>query len=160
VGNDPVNFNDPSGRLAFFLHFGITYAAARDSGRGFVDSAGLAWNTMMVDKGTQNVTMGDANQHAMLGENVDGEYQSAEQGLQAINDIIANAPLPTAIHAAQDAATPDHYLERWEGPSLDLKTATHLINDTFPTLGTIKNAYNNTFDVLSDRANRGVGGGK
>ncbi|MGB4923379.1 MAG: RHS repeat-associated core domain-containing protein, partial [Candidatus Nitrotoga sp.] len=153
VGNNPVNLVDPDGKLAFFWHAGITYAAARDSGRGFVDSLALAWNTMMVDKGTQSTAAIDANIHAMLGTIKDANgkdiYQTGGQGLQAINGIIANAPLPTAIHTTQDAATPDHYLKPWEGAGFNWDTITHLVHDTFPSVGTITNAYSNTMNVLS-----------
>lgn len=109
----------------------------------------------MADVGTQTTAAADANIHAMLGTNADGEYQSLAQGLQAINGIIANAPLPTATHATQDAATPDHYLAEWRGAGWNLETVTHLLHDTFPSWDTISNAYNNTLDVLSNRANTG-----
>lgn len=110
---------------------------------------------MMVDKDTQTTAAFDANIHAMLGTNANGEYQSLAQGLQAINGIIANAPLPTAMHTTQDAATPDHYLAEWRGAGWNVDTVTHLLHDTFPSVDTIRNAYNNTLDVLSSRANTG-----
>jgi hypothetical protein len=158
VNNNPTNLVDPDGKLAFFWHAGITYVAARDSGMGFVDSLALAWNTMMVDKGTQSTVAADANKHAMLGTvgkdaNGNAKYQSPAEGLQAINGIIANDPLPTALHTSQDAATPDHFLERWVGAGFNLETVTHLLHDTFPSIDTITNAYNNTLDALSNRVN-------
>ena len=158
VNGNPINLVDPDGKLAFFWHAGIAYAAARDSGMGFADSVALAWNTMKVDfDGTQSTAAIDANIHAMrgvTGKDADGNniYQSSAEALQAINGIIANSSpdsLHTAIHATQDAATPDHYLEKWLGFGFNWDTVMHLVHDTFPSVGTITNAYSNTMNVLS-----------
>ena len=81
----------------------------------FPSSVKLAWGAMMADKGTQGTSASDTNIHAMLGvigtdSNGQSVYQTADQGLQAINNILATAPLPIAVHTSQDAATPLHYL--------------------------------------------------
>ena len=56
------------------------------------------------------------------------------------------------MHAAQDAETPDHYLKPWEGFGLNMETVTHVVDDIFPSLDTISNAYNSTLNVLYSRS--------
>ncbi|HLA26262.1 MAG TPA: RHS repeat-associated core domain-containing protein [Syntrophales bacterium] len=149
VQNDPVNFSDPSGLLAFPWHFGITYVAARDSGAGVWDSLKLGWNAMAVDfaSGSQGRSADVTMQHAMAGILPYGRPQNVEQALAATNDFIQNSSttgnIASAIHAAQDLATPGHAGQLWEGFS-----ASHVLGDIFPSLNTINQAYQNTKNCL------------
>lgn len=148
VGNNPVNFSDPSGLLAFPWHFGITFVAAMNSGRGFGESLGLAWNATVVDfaSGSQGRSAAATVQHAMAGPG-----QSSAQAIADANDYIQSnisSNLPGAIHAAQDLATPGHAGQPWSGFGLNSETATHILGDVFPSLSTINQAYQNTKSCL------------
>ena len=147
----PLDMIDPTGNLAFFWHFSITYDAARACGRGVLGSLGLAWQTMAVDFGTQGTTAADSNIHAMVGT-TGGQGQTDRQSVadawQAILDIESSAPLNVALHTAQDSATPDHYLHSWHGAHLDRATLLHLIHDTFPTDATVDMARSVTATIM------------
>ena len=149
TANNPVNFVDPLGLLAFFWHEGITYVAARNSGYGVMDSLSLAFNTAAVDfSGSQGQSPADTVQHAMAGKISPKVWQSPTQAITATNAYIQSSinsgNLPGAIHAAQDLATPAHAGERWRGFGLNWETFKHIYEDIDPTWSTIKNAYQNT----------------
>jgi hypothetical protein len=118
ANGNPITYTDPSGQLAVFWHFGITYEADRSCGGGILDSLKVAYQTMAVDFGSQGTSPADTNIHAMLGTtdaNGQPSLQSPSDATQAINSILNNAPLYVALHTAQDAATPAHFLQPWNG---------------------------------------------
>ncbi|MBI4619434.1 MAG: RHS repeat-associated core domain-containing protein [Desulfobacterales bacterium] len=151
VGNNPVTLIDPSGQLAFFWHEAITYVAARNSGRGVWDSLKLAFNNAAVDfSGTQGQNAAAVVQHAMA-----TPVQSPQQAITATNAYIqasiSSGNLAGATHAAQDLATPGHAGQPWSGFGLNWETAKHLLGDTFPSLSTINQAYQNTKGILNPK---------
>jgi len=174
---NPLKFTDPDGKLALPWHFGITYVAARDSGRSFTQSVSLAWKTMMVDlrSGSQGTDAEHTKVHAMAGTiGETGKYQTREQALQATkgfieSNITGGGDVPGALHATEDLATPRHAGEQWKGFTLspvplsgdifdsnkvkehfkDFKeTMGHLGGDIAPSPTTVRNAYRNAVDVL------------
>jgi len=154
VGNNPVTLIDPNGQLAFFWHFGITFVAARNSGYGIWDSAKLAWKAMAVDfaSGSQGQNPEATRQHAMASPG-----QSRAQAISATNAYIQSSinsdNIAGAVHAAQDLATPQHNGRPWTG-----FTAAHVIGDVFPSWSTIKQAYQNTIQVISGSYGSGYSG--
>lgn len=156
VRNNPVNFNDPNGELAFYWHFGITYVAARNSGYGVWNSLKLASNAMMPDfrRGANSTDWTRTREHGMGGY-VNGEPQTYGEGIASINNYIQNARLGDAIHAGQDLVTPGHSGNLWEGHL----TLGHALGDAYPSLSTIKQAYEITKQISSGNVGSGYGGG-
>jgi RHS repeat-associated protein len=154
VVNNPVNFVDPWGLLAYFpWHEGITYVAARNSGYSVMDSLSLAMNTAAVDfSGTQGKNSADTVQHAMAAS----VGQTSAEAIAATNVYIQSSinigNLPGAIHATQDLATPLHAGQPWHGFNwLEWETYKHILGDVFPSWGTIKQAYQNTKGILNPK---------
>ncbi len=153
VSGNPVTLMDLTGNLSFDLHHDITLVAALACGKSLGDSLKLAYQTMMVDFGTQGTNASDANIHAMLGTtDVNGTLvmQTPAEAQQQINQILETASLRVRLHTAQDMATPDHYLQPWNGfkwSSWD--TYKHIWHDLFPSFGTIMEAYRNSKAELS-----------
>ena len=159
VENNPVNFIDPSGQLAFFYHGWITYSEARNSGYGVLSSLNIAANVMAVDSnffnpGTQGTNWEATRQHAMAGE---GEiahsiYQTPQQAMAATNAYIQenfnSGNYAAAIHAAQDLVTPAHAGQEWRSFGLNWETVRHIWGDIFPSKGTLSQARQNTRDCL------------
>lgn len=149
VLNDPVNFVDPVGLMAFYLHYGVTAVAALDSGYGLADSLSLAWKTMAVDSapGSQGTNPGATVRHGMASRN-----QNPTEAILATNIYIRSSinsgNLAEAIHAAQDLATPGHAGKQWPGINWNWETVNHMLRDSFPSLATIKQAYQNTLGIL------------
>jgi RHS repeat-associated protein len=149
VANDPINAIDPSGRQAFFWHFGITYGAARNSGLGVWDSMKHGWAVTREDRNATDRSASAANVHAMAGETASGQYQSREEALAAADLNMATGSLPSAIHTGQDY--PGHNGESMENWGWNWSTAGHILNDLFPSLDTISQAYQNTQKIFSNR---------
>jgi hypothetical protein len=159
VGNNPVTLVDPSGQLAFFWHRYLTLAAALNSGYSFGDSWNLAHDAMRVDfefanPGSQAKTPEGVRQHGM---SCCGQTES--QAIANTNTYIQNSinagNRGSAIHAAQDLVTPQHAGHEWSG-----YTVSHVLGDIFPSLSTIKQAYQNTTQILRGSRNSGGGSGK
>jgi hypothetical protein len=151
ANGNPLSYKDPSGQLALFWHFLITYNANRACGGGVLGSLKLAYQTMAVDFGSQGTSPSDTNIHAMLGTtdaNGQPSLQSPSDAMQAINSILNDAPLYVALHTAQDAATPAHFLQPWNGFQWDWTTAAHLWGDVFPSSATVDKAQKNSMAVL------------
>ncbi|WP_337288533.1 RHS repeat-associated core domain-containing protein [Candidatus Methylomirabilis sp.] len=148
VLNDPVNFVDPNGQFALHLHFGITYAAARDSGYGVIDSLSLAWNVMREDRSALSHDPDFTKIHAMGGRLPNGDYQTPAEAIVAANAYIGDAsnPLSGRIHAAQDL--PIHAGESMKAFGWNWSTVQHLFRDIFGG-GAIGQAYQNTRAVLN-----------
>jgi RHS repeat-associated protein len=148
VGNNPMMMVDPSGHLAAPWHFIITYAASRDAGNGILTSLKNGWDAMAVDfaAGSQSTLSFAANQHAMSGYDIN-RYQTSLEAIQATKSFIQDSAFYNpagARHAAQDLATPLHAGKEWKGFGFDMETVSHLLGDLFPSISTIKEAYNNT----------------
>lgn len=154
TANNPVNWMDPEGLLAFFWHFGITAVASWNAGYGVVDSLSLSWRTMGVDfaSGSQGQNWEATRQHAMAGRLPDGIRQTREQAIEATNayvkESICSGNRPGAIHAAQDLATPGHAGKPWSGFGFNWETLAHIFGDVFPSWSTIKGAYRSTISIL------------
>src|SRR4030042_5372290 len=124
--------------------------AAMNSGKSFSESLSLAWNATAVDfaSGSQGQNPEAVVQHAM-----GTPVQSPEQAIAAANAYIQSSTtsgnFPAAIHAAQDLATPGHAGQPWSGFGLDWGTVKHILGDIFPSLTTIKQAYQNTKGILN-----------
>ncbi len=153
VGNNPVNGTDPSGKAAFFWHFGITYWAARDSGMGVFDSLDLGWDAMAYDFQEGSQATSNSNAHYML---VPRQSVAAGQlGIQNfIDDQMFLGNTGVASHTTVDGPfhAPNGVLEVWNGTEntswLDL--GIHMIHDTFPSFSTIAAAYNANVNLLSN----------
>ena len=153
VGNNAVNRTDPSGKAAFFWHFGITFAAGLSSGLGVVDSLGVAWDAMAYDFVQNSQLPANANTHYMLEPD-----QNAAAGLIGIESFIDNqmglGNSGVASHTTVDGPfhAPNGNLEVWNGTEntswLDL--GIHMIHDTFPSFSTIAAAYNANVNLLSN----------
>jgi RHS repeat-associated protein len=167
VDNNPVNNNDPSGKLALPWHFFISYNAASDSGLSFTESINIAWEATAADFGTQSQYWYDTSQHGMIGLYPVGSwddvsityiYQTPEQALDGANQLIDyNLGLGTAqgygtaLHALQDLEVPLHQGHTWT-PGLSWENTVHYYNDIFPSFDTISNAYNSSLDALGGSA--------
>ncbi len=158
VGNNPVRTTDPSGLLAFPWHFGITFVGALNSGYGIAESFRLGWNVAAVDftSGSQGTSAEVTAQYAMAGILPDGSRQTSAEAIAATNAYIqasiTSGNLAGALHAAQDLATPGHDGQPWRGFGLNWATVKHLFGDTFPSFSTIKQAYQNTRNILNRSA--------
>jgi hypothetical protein len=145
--NDPVNLVDPSGLLVFPWHFGLTFAVAFSSGRGFVESTRLGWQTVAADIGTQGTAPQQTNLHAMAGRG-QSPGEAIEATIWQVGGSCSQDSLATRIHAAQDLATPEHAGKPWGGFHFDWATAKHFWGDIFPSITTIFRADDNTRHVL------------
>jgi hypothetical protein len=150
VKNNPLNFTDPSGLLAFRWHFLITFSAAVATERSFSESLVLAWQVMAVDFGSQGFNQEDTVKHAMANEG-----QSREQAISATKEFISTSSakdnLAEAIHATQDLATPDHAGKPWTGFGINFETFKHIVWDAFPSRSTIIEACRNTETLLEKK---------
>jgi RHS repeat-associated protein len=172
---NPIRYVDPDGKLSFPWHFGITYKAARDSGKSFTASMSLAWDAMAVDwrKGSQGTDAEHTRMHAMAGKQKDGTYQSKEQAIQEtkkfIEQSIKGGDTAAAVHAGEDLPAGGHGGHEWKGFTFSpipfskdimdwekvkshfgdfTETVEHIWKDTFPSLGTIREAYGNAVDII------------
>lgn len=150
VKNNPLNFTDPNGLLAFRWHFLITFSAAVATERSFSESLVLAWQVMAVDFGSQGFNQEDTVKHAMANEG-----QSREQAISATKEFISTSlakdNLAEAIHATQDLATPDHAGKPWTGFGINFETFKHIVGDVFPSRSTIIEACKNTETLLEKK---------
>lgn len=143
VANNPINFVDSNGLLAFFWHFYITLAAAWNTGHGVIGSLSLAMNTMAVDFGE---SADDTVRHAMA---IPG--QSRTEAIAATIEYIQKSKcgdLPGGVHASQDLVTPGHDGKVWLGYKFNPETVTHILGDVLPSFSTINRAYQNTIQYL------------
>ncbi|MFC1867172.1 Ig-like domain-containing protein [Thermodesulfobacteriota bacterium] len=156
VGDNPVNDVDPNGLLSADYHAGITLMASLRSKKGLMDNLKLAWQTAVVDfsESSQEKDIKATRQHAMSGLLPDGTYQMSAEAIEAteefIKESIKSGNIANAIHAVQDLFTPRHAGQEWRGLDFDLESALHILGDIFPSWDTIKKAYQNTKQILSD----------
>jgi RHS repeat-associated protein len=90
VRNNPVNLIDPRSKLAFYWHFGITFAAALNSGYGLSDSWSLANNVMAEDRSALSHNPNDTVIHAMDGQLPGGGYQASAGAIATATTYINN----------------------------------------------------------------------
>jgi RHS repeat-associated protein len=149
VGGNPVSRIDPNGLLWWGAHFSISYSAGRASGMGILQSLSLAWDVMMVDKGTQSSNASDTVIHTMAGK-INGKMQTECEAKEAADAYINNPanPLERRIHAAQDRAAPWHYGQAWSDDLTFWDKAQHIWHDVFYGSAVGQAAFDGTIGVL------------
>ncbi|MDH5693424.1 MAG: RHS repeat-associated core domain-containing protein [Gammaproteobacteria bacterium] len=133
VHNNPVMYTDPSGLLATWDHWQITYDSVIAFGYGETYARSLADAVVRVDEGTQTSRPEHTNIHGgMIGDN-----QNIGDALSAFANLIVDpqTPLEVKIHAIQDAAAPWHLGQEWDPISNPLDALWHLLRDAFPGAG-------------------------
>jgi len=156
VRNNPISLVDPDGQLAFFWHFGITFAAGLKSGMGIGQSLKYGWYAAAPDlrpsawSSTQEAQVG----HALSGTPAPGTARlDPQQALQATEAFVSQnlrssdiVKQGEAFHATQDV--PQHQGERW--PPSDTwfgdvaKGIAHIVRDIFPSPSVVGEAYDRT----------------
>jgi len=118
ANNNPYRFVDPDGRWATWIHYRITYNAAKQAGYTDTAAKALAKDVVAVDKGTQSGNASDTNIHAMAGMLPDGSMQTPEEAIAATHDLIRNpnTPVERRLHAAQDGTATHHLGQVWHDP--------------------------------------------
>jgi RHS repeat-associated protein len=146
VTNNPINFIDPSGKLAFPYHGYASLYAGLMEGRGW-ESFRYAWDSMWTDYGTQSNLASDTNIHGTAGYIPGVGYQTPEQGilgaLQRVADEKACGRHGSAMHTLQDLETPWHAGWEWRGnnPFTNWDALGHWFLDWVPTPLTLKATY-------------------
>lgn len=100
---------------------------------GISQSLSLAWNVMMVDRGTQGTSTSDTVIHAMAGRKANGDMLTPCEAKQAADAYISDPAnnLYRRIHAAQDRAAPWHYGQPWSDDLTFSDKAGHIWSDVF-----------------------------
>lgn len=150
TANNPVRFTDPKGLLIAPWHFVITYVAAWNSDSGVWDSLKLAWEVTSQDPPPwvkMDKSADEANTHAMIGKLPTGTYQTPEEALAEINEIIEKGD-PRGLHATQDF--PVHNLETMEDWDWNWSTVKHVLKDIFDIPSVIE-AYKRTKKALNKK---------
>jgi RHS repeat-associated protein len=155
TGNSPTNFTDPSGKSNPVIHVVEGYWGARDAGMGVLGSLNLAFNSTLVDIGTQGLGAGMTNIHAMAGELPDGTYQTSQQAYQGTQATMSEALSensqytdPFNAHTIADSYSDSHNY----GP--DTSTMTWLDPwHALPDLVYHRAARNSIANYLRDRMN-------
>jgi hypothetical protein len=149
-----VNLRDPKGLLISPWHRVITVIAAWNSGLSVSDSLKLASDVASKDSPPwENVdkSANASNVHTMGGwikiDPNTNEYtwQTRDETLSKVLDIIQKGDLPSALHALQDL--PGHNLESMEDFDLNWSTVKHVLRDIFDIFWMYR-AYENTKKFL------------
>jgi hypothetical protein len=154
VSNNPLSKTDSDGHLSSPWHFAITFVAALNTDHSISDSAKMAAQNTAVDfrKGSQGTDAASTNMHAMRGTTKDGSIQTTAEGhagtAKVVTDAMKKGDTALAGHDAIDAAVPLHDGHVWEGLGLNVDTAKHELEDSFPSALTIVIAYGNEKSVL------------
>ena len=156
VGNDPVNFTDPSGMLLYPWHVALSFQGMRNAGFGIVDSASRGFGAANVDfrSGSQGTDAASTAMHAMGGlvpGTRDGYllpqvFQSIATGLvNAVN----NKDYNLAQHIVVDWPAAGHGGKTWVGGRgpLGIPDTDHLLGDTFPSTEVRNAAVRNATQV-------------
>lgn len=152
LANDPINWVDSSGLLACWWHFELTLSSGLRSHYGWSKSLGLAWDAVLADWGSQGYDAASTAQHAMAGMLPNGKPEGSSQAIDNAKRFVARnrktGNLGKAVHAAQDLATPGHAGKPWGGFGWNWETVAHIWGDTFPSLNTLVNALQNSYDAM------------
>jgi len=146
VGNNPVNWIDPWGKLAFPYHGFVSLFAGWAEGWGW-QSFKLAWDSMAADFGTQTNLASDTNIHGMAGYipglGYQEPYEAILAAMQRVADEKACGRHGSAMHTLQDLETPWHAGREWRGnnPLLNWDAIGHWTLDWLPTIFTLKATY-------------------
>jgi len=152
VKNRPTRFIDPSGLLASWWHYGITYIAVLAKTGDHGTATDMAVKATAVDDapGSQGIDVSATSQHAMRGyigekDRFQSPWESDLSTKKYINDNKCRN-LPGAIHAAQDSNSSAHNGMVWNGEL----TLRHLINDMLPSPATIYRSFIDTYRLLGN----------
>lgn len=144
-----MNWTDPSGLLASYWHYGITYSAAREAGYSVSDSHTIAMAVVNEDRNATDRSASAANTHAMAGQLFPGgPYQTQIQAIAEAQNIMQNGELSEALHAGEDL--PGHNGESMEQWGWNFPTLLHIQNDLYPSWSTMRQAYQNALDILEN----------
>lgn len=152
VGGNPSMMSDPSGKLAFLWHGGITFAAALETGHGW-GSFGIAWDAMAADftefNGVHSQNTANSNIHGMA---IPG--QSVEDAMLGHSSFISSqlsaGNLGYAAHAVQDPYSASHAgFQEYNSNMSISEWGMHLLQDTFPSPSRISGAYNATVNMFN-----------
>jgi RHS repeat-associated protein len=146
VRNNPINFIDPWGKLAFPYHGFASLFAGLMEGSGW-ESFTYAWDSMWTDYATQSELASDTNIHGMAGYIPGVGYQTPQQAilmaLQRVADERACGRHGSAMHTLGDLETPWHAGWEWRGnnPLTNWDAIGHWFLDWVPTPLTLKATY-------------------
>ncbi len=157
--NNPYKFVDPDGKFAVWVHWSITYSAARDAGYGIGASIGHANRAWMADwePGSQGKDAAAAARHAMRAiESTKAEAADLNRSLVAT--AVIRGDLGLAAHAIQDRFASGHSdFTLWEGfGELGfVGMLSHLWADMFPSSDARSGAYQATKSMFAGARNSG-----
>jgi RHS repeat-associated protein len=158
--NSPYSFVDPNGEFAVWVHWRITYSAARTAGYGFLDSVRYANRSFMVDFGTQGKDALSTAHHAMRAAgNSPAEAGAMNRAL--VSNAVASGDLGLAAHAIQDRYAEGHAnFTLWEGfTKLGFWGAlAHLWADMFPSSEDLSEAERATTSMFEGAKRTGATG--
>ncbi len=157
VGGNPITLVDPDGKLGAFpipWHGIITYNAMRDTGHRILDSLLMAIQTWWVDLSPGSQSSARSNEHSMI-----APLQTLEEAHIGIQNFIATAPMPNALHSVQDGAVPLHVDHVWNGwfkdgnplHGLNDGVFDHVLGDMFPSADTRSKASQYSIGFINDR---------
>ena len=160
--NNPYLFVDPDGKFAVWVHWAITYSAARDAGYGFRDSVRHANRAWMADweSGSQGKDAGAAARHAMRAAG-STPLDAIEMNRVLVATAVGSKDLGLAAHAIQDRYAKGHAdFKLWEGfRKLGfIGTLTHLWADMFPSHNDASRAYDATRKMFEGATESGAQG--
>jgi RHS repeat-associated protein len=154
VNNNPYKYTDPNGEFAVPVHWAITFFASRAAGNSLGDSvryANRAWQADF-EAGSQGTSKEAVARHAMRTR---GQSIESARAMNAalVSNAVASGDRGLAAHAIQDRHAASHAnFALWEGfRKLGLwGTLKHVLTDTFPSLGALSNAYDDTKEMFEN----------
>lgn len=160
ANSNPYSYVDPDGKFAVWVHWEITYSAARDAGYSVGESVSLANRAWMADweGGSQGTDPLATARHAMRSVG-DSEETARNNHQRLIADARAAGDLGLASHAIQDFFASAHGPFRlWTGFDGIVESITHLWSDMFPTQDARDAARSATKEMLeSERKKKSTG---
>jgi len=158
VGNNPVNFRDPSGTAVADVHFFLTLAAALSENRSLKESLEMAWDAALRDWGSQKEYSTDTNIHGMIGiDPATGKPQTPEAAIKAALKIIEKEAAcgrhGNAMHTIQDLKFFWHRGQEWKG-WFDLSAIAHVFFDFNIPMTELWDAFNASRAYLRSQQGR------